>query len=177
MRQITQLVIAIVMMSFGLRVSAQDSQPLGDAARQAKLQKQEKDAKSKATPDAKTPRVITEEQMPERPELAAQSAGHDHESSPEPNDSKISAEEWKSKIQEQENLVHTHEAELSKLNGSIHYAPPNCVTGCMQWNERQKQKQDQAERLQTQLDEEKKSLEDMQEGARQQGYGSSVYEP
>src|SRR5258708_4263959 len=52
---------------------AQDSQSLADAARQARLQKQQKDAQAKESsastpPDAqpaKTPRVITNDEIPE----------------------------------------------------------------------------------------------------------------
>jgi hypothetical protein len=47
----------------------------------------------------------------------------------------------------------------------------------VQWNERQKEKQQEVERGQAQLAEQKKRLDDMQESARRQGYGSSVYDP
>jgi hypothetical protein len=46
----------------------------------------------------------------------------------------------------------------------------------VQWNERQKEKQDQVESMKAQLEEQKKQLENMQESARKQGFGSSVYE-
>jgi hypothetical protein len=45
------------------------------------------------------------------------------------------------------------------------------------WNERQREKQQRAERMQAQLEDQKKRLDDMQESARKQGYGSSVYDP
>ena len=47
----------------------------------------------------------------------------------------------------------------------------------MQWNERQIKKQDDVQRMQQQLDQQKKQLENMQESARKAGLGSSVYEP
>jgi predicted ribosome quality control (RQC) complex YloA/Tae2 family protein len=47
----------------------------------------------------------------------------------------------------------------------------------VQWNERQKEKQQQVERLKSQLEDQQKRLEDMQEQARKQGYGTSVYDP
>jgi len=172
------MIAAILLASF---VYAQDSQSLGDVARQVRQQKQAKDAKSKAGQDLKTPRVITEQEMPERSDLAAQAAGvsdaHGGAATPSSNGTRLSAEQWKSQIQAQENLVRGQEAELKKLNDSIQFAPGNCVYGCAQWNERQKEKQDRAERMGAQLEEEKKRLEDLQESARQQGYGSSVYEP
>jgi hypothetical protein len=174
MRQVKiALALACTIALSGL-AHAQDSPSLGDVARQVRQQKQDKDAKGKAAPDAKPARVITENEMPEHPEIKNQTVDGGASAASE---EKHSAEEWKSQITEQQNLVHQHEAELTKLNDSIRFAPGNCVSGCAQWNERQKEKQDQVERLQTQLDEDKKHLDDMQEGARQEGYGSSVYEP
>ena len=66
---------------------------------------------------------------------------------------------------------------IDKVNGSIQFAPGNCVAGCVQWNERQKQKQQEVERARAQQETQKKRLESMQESARKQGYGSSVYNP
>ena len=48
----------------------QDSPSMGDVARQARQQKQSKDAQSKAAPTTKTPKVITNEEIPESPEAA-----------------------------------------------------------------------------------------------------------
>jgi uncharacterized coiled-coil protein SlyX len=47
----------------------------------------------------------------------------------------------------------------------------------VQWNERQKQKQQEVERMRSQLETQKKRLQSMQESARQQGYGGTVYDP
>jgi hypothetical protein len=66
---------------------------------------------------------------------------------------------------------------MDELNESIQFAPVNCVGRCAQWNDRQREKQQQAERMQQQLQEEKQRLEEMQESARKLGYGSSVYDP
>jgi len=165
--------------ALGFLAQAQDSQSLGDAARLARQQKQLKDAKSKSAPETKPVKVITNEQMPEHPDLTPKNsaAGNSGGTTPSFYDGKLSAEQWRSQIQRQEELVRSQEAELKKLNDSIQFAPGNCVSGCVQWNEAQKQKQDRAERMQTALDEYKKQLEQMQENAREQGYGSSVYEP
>jgi uncharacterized protein HemX len=69
------------------------------------------------------------------------------------------------------------QSNIDKLNDSIQFAPGNCVAGCVQWNERQKQKQQEVERLRSQLETQKKRLQSMQESARQQGYGGTVYDP
>ena len=87
------------------------------------------------------------------------------------------AEQWKSQIQAQKNAIASLQSQLNVLNESIHYAGGNCVSGCVQWNERQKQKQEQAESMKAQLEEQQKRLEEMQDAARKQGFGSSVYDP
>ena len=90
---------------------------------------------------------------------------------------KTSPEQWKTTIRAQKNVVSSLQTSIDKLNESIQFAPGNCVSGCVQWNERQKQKQQEVERMKSNLDTQKKNLEKMQELARQQGYGSTVYDP
>jgi molecular chaperone GrpE (heat shock protein) len=51
------------------------------------------------------------------------------------------------------------------------------VRNCVQYNEHQVEKQDEVQRMQAELEQQKKRLEDMQEAARKQGYGNSVWEP
>jgi hypothetical protein len=206
-----------------------DSQSLGDAARQARLQKQQKDAPSKdssapgndalakggpakdgpsndvptseapgkdasssnatakdAVP-AKAHHVITNEELPSHvgptwtsagtPETASDSSEHNSAEQPSSANANANAEQWKSQIQAQKNTIASLESQIASLNDSIHYAGANCVSNCAQWNERQKEKQDQVETMKGQLEQERKRLEDLQESARKQGFGSSVYEP
>jgi hypothetical protein len=67
--------------------------------------------------------------------------------------------------------------QIDEIKESIQFAPANCVENCVQWNERQLEKQRQAEGMRAQLEEMKKHLDTMQDAARKQGYGSSVYDP
>lgn len=92
-------------------------------------------------------------------------------------DNKASAEEWTAQIANQKSSIANLQSQIDSLSSSIQYAPGNCVSNCEQWNEGQKKKQDQVDAMKAQLDEAQKHLEEMQEKARQQGYGSSVYEP
>ena len=169
---------------------AQDAPSVGDIARQARQQrqnqqKQNKDGQSKAASSTKTPKVITNDEIPEHSEVADATAASDGEnhgaaaSSPSvPDGAKLlSAEEWKAQISAQKDLVSSLQSGIEKLNDSIQFAPGNCIAGCVQWNERQKQKQLEVERARTQLESQKKRLESMQESARKQGYGSSIYDP
>jgi hypothetical protein len=178
----------------------QDQPSLGDAARQARQDKQQKSAPandgkskdgqskdgqskgspSKASQPAKAPRVITNDEIPEHATATAASADQPRGISDSPSPSgggKMSPEHWKSQILAQKNVVSSMQREMERLNDSIRFAPANCSANCVQWNQRQREKQQEVERMQAQLEEQKKKLEDMQESARRQGYGSSVYDP
>lgn len=182
----------------------QDSQSLGDVARQARMQKQQKDTQAKDTPaqnkdaqnkdvsgtdstakDAqlpKSPHVITNDEIPEHvgPTITSahgSQAPYPTEEQPNYGTRKVPAEQWKSQIQAQKNAIATLQREIASLSESVHYAGGNCVANCVQWNERQKEKQDRVETMKAQLEQQQKQLEDMQEAARKQGFGSSVYDP
>jgi hypothetical protein len=168
--------------------AAQDEPSLGDVARQARQQKQQnKDAQGKDVQGkpaaAKESKVITDESLPEHttsdPDSSTPGAqdGAESDSGSATLQGKLSAEEWKSRIQAQKSAVDSFESNIAELEKSIQFAPGNCVAGCVEWNERQKQKQQEVERMKSQMESAKKKLEDMQEAARKQGYGSSVYEP
>lgn len=176
---------------------AQDEPSLGDAARQARQQKQQKgtqtkdgqnkdgqnkDGQGKDAVPAKAPKVITNDEIPEHsPFTAAPTSGDQPRgagySTSAAGGWKMSPEQWKSQILAQKNIIASIQSEIEKLNDSIHFAPANCVANCVQWNQRQHEKQQEVERMQAQLEDQKKKLEDMQESARRQGYGSSVYDP
>jgi predicted RNase H-like nuclease (RuvC/YqgF family) len=156
---------------------SQDSPSLGDLARQQRQQR----AQSKTTQakDVKTSKVITNEQLPGHAESAAApapgaSAGSTS-ASQEP--AKQSTEDIKNQIQAQKSGISSLQAQIDELNESIRFAPANCVSNCVQWNEHQKEKQQMVERMQAQLEQQKKRLQEMQDLARKQNYGSSVYDP
>jgi hypothetical protein len=157
-------------------INAQDAVSLGDLARQQRQQRdQSKTAQNKSS---KQPKVITNADLPEHSDSSAPASDSTKPSLPVPNDgSKPSSESVRSQIQSQKTEIASLQKQIDELNGSIRFAPGNCVRNCEQWNEHQQQKQQQVERMQAQLDEEKKNLEQMQELARKQGFGSSVYDP
>jgi uncharacterized iron-regulated membrane protein len=207
---------------FALGAQAQDQPSLGDVARQARLQKQQKEAqadkeaqtkdatakdaqsdsqakddqgkdaqakdgqsKDSTVPTAKAAkRVITNDEIPEHvgPTSTANSARPPTVYYPQqPNYSnelqQLAGEQWKASILSMKNYLANLQAQISNVEQSIQYAGGNCVSGCVQWNERQKQKQDQVVMMKQQLEQGHKRLEEMQEMARRQGYGSSVYDP
>ncbi|MGA8270114.1 MAG: hypothetical protein WB919_01065 [Candidatus Sulfotelmatobacter sp.] len=163
---------------------AQDSPSLGDLARQQRQQKEQ--AKTAAGKDAKPAKVITNEEIPGHAALAAGSvtSGQEEETAQAESSSgakqpaeHLPAENWKSQILAQKNQIAGLQSQIAQLDESIRFAPANCVANCVSWNEHQKQKQDQVERMQAQLDDQKKQLDEMQESARKQGYSSAVYDP
>jgi hypothetical protein len=202
---------SVVMLACVLAAHAQDSQSLGDAARQARLQKQQrgaeagkdktaaarpspvlapantptasKDAQGDATPQPPKAgkKVITNDEIPEhvgptvqRPN-AYQNPGNNY---PQPNypDQSTPADYWKNQIITLKNNILAMQDSIKSLENSIRYAA-NCVSNCVQWNERQQQKQAQVESMKSALDQQQRYLEQMQETARRQGFGSSVYDP
>jgi hypothetical protein len=170
---------------------AQDSQSVADAARQSRLQKQQKDAKDATTKDTPAtatpaqplkPKVITNEDLPEHAGPTVSSSRTPQTQSPTPAASHADylnavAEKMKSQIESQKAAVASLEAEIAGLNESVRYAGANCVANCVEWNERQKEKQDRVIVMQHQLEDQKQHLADLQESARKQGFGSAITDP
>jgi len=156
------LVLFVVAGSYG--------QSLGDVAREQR-KKQPNDAHA-------TRKVLTNEDLPEHSEAISSASVHEdeHDSASASNDVH-SGEQWKAKIEAQKNSIASLQSQIDKLNSSIHFVEANRYYNGVQYNERQVEKQGQVQRMQDQLDQQKKQLEDMQESARKAGLGSSVYEP
>ncbi len=184
-----------------LQAQDQDSPSLGDVARQSRAQKQQKDAQAKDA-TAKDPskpsqsaaastkpvsatkasHVITNEELPEHAgQAAATQARSTASTSPDAdlsaNGRQQQAEAFKSNIQGQKRVVSQLQSEISSLSASIQYAGGNCVANCVEWNERQQQKQQQVDRMKSQLEDAQHRLDEMQESARRQGFGGSVSDP
>ena len=87
-----------------------------------------------------------------------------------------SADEFKAAIQAQKQNVDLLQKQVDDTKASVHFVEANRYSNGVEHNERQIQKQKEADRLQKQLDEEKSRLQDMQEQARKAGFGSTVYE-
>jgi hypothetical protein len=160
----------------------QDGQALGDAARKAKQQKdvQATQLQGKDAPAAKTPKLITNDEIPAASFQPVANVSRPDQYRAEPpaqGERKIPAAQWKSQIEGQKGLIANLQSQIDQISESIRFAPARCVNNCVQRNQRQLEKQQQVETMKAQLDDQRKKLEDMQEQARKQGYGSSVYEP
>jgi hypothetical protein len=187
-RQIFALLIANLFFC-ALLAYGQDSQSVSEAARQSRIQKQQKDTQAKdAVPSgtdaqpAKIPKVITNDDIPESVGSAQtlENSPHQHSAAHAPSSTsgrKASADQWKSRIQAQKNTIASMQREIASLSGSIHF-PENCLPRtCAQRNERQLEKENRVGIMNHQLDEQRTRLEELQESARKEGYGSAVYDP
>jgi len=184
----------IVLALLSTACAAQDPQSLGDVARQARAQKQAKGNGSKANSDSKDQdsnsanafrpkpsRVITNDDSPNSTDLTPVVAKQSSENSAAPaqaaGNRDAQGEHWKSQIQSQKEAIASLEGQIAELSNSIRYAGANCVANCEKWDENQQRKQEQVEAMKAQLEEQKHHLEEMQEQARKQGFGSSIYDP
>jgi len=159
---------------FFLLSGSGSSQSLGDVARQQRQKQQAKDAHS-------AHKVVTNEEIPESPDASGSSSDNDsprESSSPAAlNGGSRTAEQWKSGILAQKARIAAMQGQLEKLNDSVHFVEANRYYNGVQYNQYQLKKQQEAQRMQKQLDGEKKTLGNMQESARKAGFGSAVYDP
>lgn len=219
-------VVAAAVLALPLLVRAQDdSPPLGDVARQSRLQKQQKDAQpssdSKNTagknatatgkdtsdkdasaseasappsnqdataPPPKTKHVFTNDEIPsrsapagyrptnQRPQYWNQNYNQPGYGQRDNDSQKLPAQYWTNAIQAQKRSIANLQNEIDRVSSSIHYAG-NCISSCVEWNLRQRQRENQVEGMKAQLQQAQQQLEQTQEACRKQGYGSSVYDP
>src|SRR5216684_9398912 len=130
------LLFSAVACPFALLAYGQEAESVGDIARQARQQKQNKDGKSKAATTSTTPKIITNDEIPEHSEAAeeptgSEGEGHAGTSSASASDgAKMSAEQWKSQIRAQKDLVRSLQSGIEKLNDSIQFAPATASPLC-----------------------------------------------
>ena len=187
-RQLVGFILAGAFLSASV-ACAQDSQPLGDAARQVRVRKQQKEAKAKdvppksndGQPTKSTRKVVTNEDFPEHVGSTLTSARTSRTAlptyaPPSYETPKGSAEQWKAVIQGQKTAMASMQRAIDNLTDSIEH-PKTCVTDCAQQNFSQRMKEQQLDSMKAQLEAQQKRLEDLQELARKQGFGSAVYDP
>ena len=157
---------------------ASDTPSLGDLARKQRHKVQ--DTKNSS---AKAKKVVTDEDMP-----AHEESSHEEETpldgphreaevSRSTTDVLKTGEQWKASIAQQKAAVADLKGRVDKLNASIHFVTANAYRNGVEYNKVQAHKQQEVERLQGELDVQKKSLEQMQEMARRAGYGSALWDP
>ena len=150
-------------------------QSLGDVAREQRQKQQAKDPKAAA-------KVVTNDEIPESTDASA-SSSDDTEAASESSApaarsaEKKTAEQWKAEIEARKAKIAALQSQVDKLNDSVHFVEANRYYNGVQYNQYQLKKQQEAHRLQKQLDTEKEALVDAQESARKDGFGTAVYDP
>ena len=169
--------LAVALLGFGIFAAGSlFAQSLGEVARQ---QKQNASQSTSAAPK----KVITEDDLPtggtistgSSEEHVADSAKEDKQGDSAADKLK-SAEAFKAAIQAQKQNVDALQKQVDDMKASVHFVEANRYSNGVQYNEHQIQKEKEAGRMQKQLDAEKSKLQDMQEKARQAGFGGAVYE-
>lgn len=161
--------------------SSSDGTSLGDLARKRRQKQQQ----SKDTA-AKPKKVVTNEDIPEHPDttsaaeekpVAAPSEGA-HDDSSAPAGAVLQAgDQLKAAILKQKATIADLKGQIDKLQDSIHFVEANAYRNGVEYNKVQAQKEQEVQRLQGQLEEQKKNLEQMEETARKAGFGSAVWDP
>jgi hypothetical protein len=148
-------------------------QSLGEVARQNREKQKAKDASSTAKP-----KVITNENLPKGPDSEARPPQNEEKTTTAPKiSSSRSAEQWKSQILVQKKVIAILQAQIDKLNDSIHFVVAAEYYNGVQYNQHQVKKQEKVAQMQQQLEEQKKRLDEMQEAARRAGMGNGIYDP
>ena len=180
--------------AYALTASAQDSQPLGDVARQTRVEKQQQ-AQSNSTPASttdsstdpsspqssaqpKTSHVITNEDLPAHHAAPAPATDSTNRANLRPvaSEAKRPAAYWRAQAIQLKNSIAQVQRHIDTLTDSLHAVLTNSTDEPV-WNLREKERQRQITDLQAQLNDLHRRLEETQEAARRQGYGSSVYDP
>ncbi len=178
-----------------LTASAQDAPPLGDVVRQSRVEKQQPAQSNSAPASAsnsssdgttsqagsqpKTSHVITNDDLPEHhaaPASAPVAQTHGNLRPLVVYEIKRPAQYWKTQALQLKNSIAQVQRHIDTLNDSLHAVLTNSTDEPV-WNYREKERQRQITDLQSQLNDLHRRLEDTQEAARRQGYGSSVYDP
>ena len=176
-----------------LTTFAQDAPPLGDVARQTREKQQQtqsnyaqastSDSSSDGAPSptgsqSKTSHVITNEDMPAHHAAPATAPEPTNRANlrPAASEPKRPAAYWKAQALQLKNSIAQVQRHIDTLTDSLHAVLTNSTDEPV-WNLREKERQRQINDLQAQLTELRRRLEDTQEAARRQGYGSSVYDP
>lgn len=168
MRRLSFLFL-LLMLTFS---SAAFAQSLGDVARRSRQKEKLKTKTAK--------KVVTNDEIPESPNLTPAAA--DAEGKAEAGFSRDSAEprtarEWRNVILIQKDRVETMQAHINKEKASIHFIGANDSVNAAEYNLYQLKKQQEVKHMQKELDEEQKKLVNLQEAARKEGMGASVYDP
>lgn len=172
------VVIAVFALSTDSLGQSSDTPSLGDLARKQRQKQQTKN------PTAKPKKVVTDEDMPAHAatdsvdETPLRDGPHEEDTiQRSAGDVLQNGDQMKAAIAQRKAAIADLRNHIDKLNDSIHFVEANAYRNGVEYNKVQAQKQQEVQRLQGQLNEQQRTLEQMQETARKAGYGSAVWDP
>jgi hypothetical protein len=147
-------------------------QSLGDVARAQRQKQNDK-------PTASTHKVITDEDIPARADDSQTSDSTSEKSSKVevPINTEANGEQLKAQCLAAKQQIKEYQGQIDRLRASSQLVEANRYTNGVQYNQHQLRKQQEADRMQKQLDQAKQRFAELQEKARKAGFGSSVYDP
>ena len=155
------------------------AQSLGDVAREQQHKKKQEQA---STSNSAPKKVLTNDDMPASPspresDVSRLSSANKGTISGKPAGT-WSAEKFKAEIQKRKDAIAATQEAIDKIEPSINYVQNNrnIYTNAPEYNAHQDEKQRAVGQLKGRLADQKSELEDLQEQARQAGYGSAVYQ-
>ena len=155
------------------------AQSLGEVARE---QQQKKNQEQASTSNSAPKKVLTNDDMPASPspqELDVSKPSHaDKATTSGKTAGTWSAEKFKAEIQKRKEAIASIQEAIDKIEPNINYVQNNrnIYTNAPEHNAHQDEKQRAVSQLKGRLADQKSELEDLQEQARQAGYGSAVYQ-
>jgi predicted RNase H-like nuclease (RuvC/YqgF family) len=171
------IIRAFILLSIAtLLVAPVYSQSLGDVARQKKQKQQASGTQHKVITDDDLPHH-SESESTSSSDASAENKRSEPSTHSSAEDKGQRGEQLKSAIRAQKNAVASLQNQIEKMNASVHFVEANRYSNGVEYNQHQARKQEEVQRMQSQLEEQKKKLEEMQESARRDGFGSSVYDP
>jgi hypothetical protein len=156
-----------------LLAATMQAQSLGDIARQQQHKKAQQTApvSNKVLTNDELSPTSGSESKPVTPKSV-------HSAEPVEKSKTASADELRNKIDKQKQRIALLQDAIDKLQGSIQYVQNNrnIYVNAPEYNEEQKERQQQIDQLRGRLESAKSELSDLQEQARQAGYGNAVYQ-
>jgi hypothetical protein len=166
-----------------LMAPAAHGQSLGDVARENREKQNAEDA------SGMQPKVITNASLPKDPtpnqrshetqsamNVAISTRAADRRSAEQRLAEQRAAEQWKRQILAQKIKMATMQAQIDRLNASIH-SPNGSTQYDGPYTRNQARQLQRISQIQQQLDEQKRKLDQVQEAARHAGMHSAVYDP
>jgi hypothetical protein len=170
---------SLIILTAVVSSQSSDTPSLGEVARKQRPRQQQH---AKGSSD-KPQKIVTNEDIPGHSESPSEShessgvTGGGESFSLPAGDVVKAGVRWKAAIERQKSAIAELISHIDKLQSSIYFVEANAYSNGVRYNRIQAQKQREVERLEGQLSDLVKKLDEMQEAARKAGFASAVWDP